>query len=318
MEKEKILLNFYREFIALSQKNLKRGSNFFNQAVISMILGHEFNIETLCSKLTYEKLLLLNLSYNNLENIIGDLDSVHQLLGPFLLINQNEYYVNVLLDNFVLNREILMIRKLEGDLKTQGELSFIRSLLDIKHHNLVDSFFDIFKLNEIYRKGWIKRNVLDEYWESDATHTMQMMAFASAYFCFYDDTNLNQNKILDMIMIHEVGEILADDIVEGDPKHNKKHEIEYESIKNVFSSLERGDYFISLWEEFEQRETKEAKFTYELDKLDPILKAQYLDSALDREDLFEDFFMFEKKRNTFENSKFKKLVYCLEQEMLKK
>lgn len=64
---EKRLLKFYKEVVTLSQKHLRRGSLFLEQAATSMILGHEFAKEKLCSKTAYEKLLLWNLSYNNKE-----------------------------------------------------------------------------------------------------------------------------------------------------------------------------------------------------------------------------------------------------------
>ena len=57
-------------------------------------------------------------------------------------------------------------------------------------------------------------------------------------------------------------------------------------------------------------ETEEAKFVYQLDKIDPVLKAKVLDDVLDRDDLFIDFYTYEENRKTFEQGKLKEL-FCL-------
>lgn len=81
--------------------------------------------------------------------------------------------------------------------------------------------------------------------------------------------------------------------------------------------LKTGAYFISLWEEFEKKETEEALFVYQLDKMDPILKAVFLDLELNRKDLFDDFFSYEKGRNTFKKGKVKKLFQYIENRKVK-
>lgn len=106
--------------------------------------------------------------------------------------------------------------------------------------------------------------------------------------------------------------------MEIDKDHDSKYELEHLAIKNTFTPLQYGTYFISLWEEFEERKTAEARFVYALDKLDPILKAEYLDHELNRDDLFKDFFMYEKNRKTFETGKLKNLFACIEKVYMKK
>ena len=197
-------------------------------------------------------------------------------------------------------------------------ISFTIQLLRIKEENLIAFYQNIAKLKTILRKGWIKRNVQKEYIENDAIHTMQMFALASAYFQVYDRKDFDMKRGFEMIFIHEIGEIIADDIVEGDPKHDTKHVIEHKAIKYIFSLLKNGEYFISLWEEFEERKTEIAKFVYEIDKLDPILKALYLDSALGREDLFAEFCSFEKNRATFEGGYFQELFNFIGKNFLEK
>ncbi len=115
-----------------------------------------------------------------------------------------------------------------------------------------------------------------------------------------------------MILIHEIGEIIAGDTREGDKRKQTRKKIERQAIEKTFSHIKTGDYFISLWEEFEKKETEEAFFTYQLDKIDPILKAVFLDLELNRKDLFPDFLSYEKERGTFERGKVKKLFQYVE------
>ena len=114
-DKEKKLLKFYREMVTLSQKNLRSGSFFLEQAATSMIFGYEFGSERLHSRTAYEKLLLWNLIYNDIGNQEINKTNLLTILGPFSLVNQNNYYTNLLLKEPLLNRELIMISKLAFD-----------------------------------------------------------------------------------------------------------------------------------------------------------------------------------------------------------
>lgn len=143
-----------------------------------------------------------------------------------------------------------------------------------------------------------------DFQENDVIHTMQMCALASAYFRLYKPKNLNCQRTFEMILIHEFGEILAGDILEGSKEHESKSEIEERCIREIFGPLQCGQYFISLWCDFEYKKSNEAKFVYQLDKLDPILKAKFIDNELSQDKLFSDFYGFEEKRRTFEDGCF--------------
>jgi len=164
-------------------------------------------------------------------------------------------------------------------------------------------------MKEIIRSGWIARNVEKSYQENDAVHIMQMFALAMAYFRLDKDINLDKQKVYETILIHEIGETLAGDIREGASDHNTKHDLERKAVIKTFSLLNKGSYFIRLWDKFEERKTEEASFVYQLDKIDPVLRAKILDASLNREDLFADFYNYEEKRKTFENGRVKKLFY---------
>ena len=68
-----------------------------------------------------------------------------------------------------------------------------------------------------------------------------------------------------------------------------------------------------MWKEFEKRESKEANFVYELDKLDPVMKAKCLDEILERNDLLLDFYKYEDQRDTFKKSRLKNIFQSLQE-----
>lgn len=308
--KEEKLLKFYRDLVTLSQKDISSSIVFFEESILSMLLGYEAGREQLRDAKIYEMLLMkhiLNNGSNKTDTFIS--------FGPFLSVDC-DYYYGVLDQYFkespTIFIELELIGRLASDLN-QETSNMATTLVKKAKPEIYSTFQEFLKLKSIIRTGWIKRNVNPDYCESDSTHTMQMFAFASAYFRIYQPKNINFNKVMEMILIHELGEVLAGDIPEGDKQHATKHEIEEKCIRNVFDQLQNGQYFINLWLEFEERQSEEAKFVYMVDKLDPVLKADFLDDELNRNDLFDDFYIYEEKRGTFKDTELEKLFVFLKE-----
>ena len=77
-----------------------------------------------------------------------------------------------------------------------------------------------------------------------------------------------------MCIIHELGEIYAGDYTPYDNiTKEEKHNQERQAIQKVLKSIDFDNDFLDIWEEFEKRETKEAKFVKNLDELEFILQA---------------------------------------------
>ncbi len=321
MSNEEKLLKFYSDFIKISQKDKLSSVICFEELATIMLFGYELNDSTLNNPDVYEMILIWNLTYNNYADEIRD---DYRVLQPFSDIDFVYYYniVKSVSTNFLLWARINMMSKLACDLE-HDNINVASELISKIKPQLVNAFKVLASLKEIMRKGWIKRNVSLEFQENDQMHTIQMMAFISAYFRIYKPTDLNFKKLLEMILIHEVGEALAGDICDdGSLKHLTKHDIEKVCVVETFSPLSCGQYFISLWEEFEERKTKEAKFAYCVDKLDPVLKAKYIEEETNQEGLFKDFYDYEENRGTFTNTPleelFKKLKVQYNKEKVKK
>ncbi|MFA6469192.1 MAG: HD domain-containing protein [Bacteroidota bacterium] len=110
--------------------------------------------------------------------------------------------------------------------------------------------------------------------ESVAEHTWRMSLMAILLFSKLDK-KVNFEKLLKMIIIHDIVEIEAGDtpvplMVGNDLLKRQKEEREKKAIDSVRKQLgdDLGVEFYRLWYEFEAQETYEAKVANALDKLE--------------------------------------------------
>lgn len=89
---------------------------------------------------------------------------------------------------------------------------------------------------------------------------------------------INLHRVIQMLLVHDVVEIDADDTFCYDTEGMAtKEEKEQKAAQRLFRMIPgpKGEEMKGLWEEFEARETPEAKFAAALDRLQPVL-ANYL------------------------------------------
>jgi len=136
----------------------------------------------------------------------------------------------------------------------------------------LELFKYIEKLKVEYRHSWKS----DGKRESVAEHTW-MMAIV-AYFLFDEiDIPLNREKTIKMILIHDLVEIFAEDIpaFEKSERKNRKHENEQKALAQLLSFLPNKKLqqeVSSLWYEFEEKKTNEAKYANAMDKMEVIIQ----------------------------------------------
>jgi len=158
----------------------------------------------------------------------------------------------------------------------------------IPANELVDLFLEIGKLKETIRTGWVKKGVPNP--ESVAEHTYRVALLA---LILSPQLKINQAKSVKISLIHDLGEVLAGDIVWEKGKliissQKEKHETEKVAIKNLFKENPSFKEYIELWEEFEAQDTKEAKAVKLFDKLEMLIQAyEYEKRKLNKEPLQE-------------------------------
>ena len=149
----------------------------------------------------------------------------------------------------------------------------ISTVNDQSIHPITSTYFEFVHLKQLYRRGWLARGIPPERCESVAEHSFGMavtaMILADTLF-----PELETLKILRMVLIHDFGEIYAGDTIPGDQiTAGQKHRAERESLAQIFSQLPNGEEYISLWEEFENGISPEARFVRQIDKLEMALQA---------------------------------------------
>ena len=159
------------------------------------------------------------------------------------------------------------------------------------------NYQNLYKLKNILRKGWLD-NKLPSFGlrcESDAEHIFSTM-FMALNIIENKNLKLDKNKVLFMLLVHEVGECEVGDITPFDGiTVEQKHELENKAVYN-FSKQHNMPEIYSTWCEFEKRLTPEAKFCYAIDKLDAVMQAKMYDEKLGTRNLFTDFYNYEQKR----------------------
>ncbi|HEY3341621.1 MAG TPA: HD domain-containing protein, partial [Anaerolineae bacterium] len=138
---------------------------------------------------------------------------------------------------------------------------------------LVELYFELNQLKQLYRQGWLRRGVPAERCESVAEHTfgMAMLCMFIADACI---PTLDMQKVLRLALLHDFGEIYAGDITPADAvSPEEKHRREREAVQQVFARLPRGAEYLALWQEYEENQTDEARFVKQMDRLEMALQA---------------------------------------------
>ena len=109
--------------------------------------------------------------------------------------------------------------------------------------------------------------------ENDAEHTFHLALMATT-LAEYADAPVNLARVLKMLLVHDLVEIDAGDTFMYDPQAMAgKDERETAAAARIFGLLpeDQGREFRELWEEFETRQSDDARFAAALDRLHPLL-----------------------------------------------
>ncbi|HHU73357.1 MAG TPA: HD domain-containing protein [Clostridiales bacterium] len=129
---------------------------------------------------------------------------------------------------------------------------------------------EVDKLKNIVRQNYL----LDgSRREDDADHSWHL-ALMCVILSEYANEEIDLMKTMTMVLIHDIVEIDAGDTYAYDTKGNEsKRERERKAADRIFNLLpeDQAKMMRSLWDEFEEGKTAEAKFAATLDRLQPYL-----------------------------------------------
>jgi len=136
--------------------------------------------------------------------------------------------------------------------------------------NQLNFMIEIDKVKNIFRKSMLFNT---NRFENDAEHswTISIMCILLKEYANFD---VNIEKVISMLLIHDIVEIDAGDTFLYSSKRNDAHINEEEAAQRIFGLLEldQKEYFLNLWKEFEDRKTNESKFASVFDRLEPLVQ----------------------------------------------
>ena len=142
--------------------------------------------------------------------------------------------------------------------------------------NVINYYVLCNKLKDVIRTGWTTWHIKRSRVESVAEHIYgtQMLAIAMYSEYKYDIDIL---KVIYMLAIHELGEIIIGDLTLFQITREEKQKIEREAVHKILSCLADKEIIEKLFLEFDKKETKEAIFAYQCDKLECDIQCKLYD-----------------------------------------
>lgn len=125
----------------------------------------------------------------------------------------------------------------------------------LKEEKIINYYVLCNKLKDIVRSGWKVWNIKRERVESIAEHIYGVQ----------------------MLAIHELGETVIGDLTQFEIDSKSKEIIEHKAVHTILDGLIEGKKLEELFLEFDAKETKEAIFAYQCDKLECDLQSKLYD-----------------------------------------
>ena len=155
------------------------------------------------------------------------------------------------------------------------------------------SFFElVVQLKSVKRAGWVLKAGISNP-ESVSDHTYSMCAIG---MILSDMLGLDTERVMKMIMIHDLAESIIGDYMLGEIARKKKRTDERKAMTYILYQMPvavRSNYK-GIWKEYQSNKTQLARFVHKLDKLEMAMQAiwyinegypnnmlfQFLDSAI--------------------------------------
>ncbi len=153
---------------------------------------------------------------------------------------------------------------------------------------ILDFFKTAANLKKISRQGWIDKLSLDNP-ESVADHSYLMAVIGMV---ISDLQKYNSEKILNMILLHDLAESKIGDYTPDQLSNEKKSKLEnnafHEIIKNLPDSIK--SQYLQIWNEYQENNSLESKFVHQIDRLEMALQAKIYEKEGHSQEKLESFF----------------------------
>jgi putative hydrolases of HD superfamily len=136
---------------------------------------------------------------------------------------------------------------------------------------MLDFLLTCGNLKRIKRTGWLNHGIKEAESIADHMHRMSILAMS------LKDPNIDKYKLIKMAIVHDLAEAVAGDITpdQGVSKE-AKFKLEFDGIQLFKAQLNGSPFSLeieSLWLEYENGTSPEAKVCKDFDKYEMILQA---------------------------------------------
>ncbi|MFI1200253.1 HD family hydrolase [Streptomyces sp. NPDC020883] len=134
----------------------------------------------------------------------------------------------------------------------------------------IEFIIEVDRLKDVFRRSPL---LAADRRENDAEHSWHL-ALMTLVLAEYADEPIDTGKVLALVVLHDLVEIYAGDTFLYDTAAAAdQREREQAAADRLFALLptDQQDHFRSLWDEFEERRTPEARFAKAMDRLQPLL-----------------------------------------------
>ena len=169
---------------------------------------------------------------------------------------------------------------------------------------MIEDFFKTAaNLKNISRQGWIDKLSLENP-ESVADHTFSMAVIGMV---ISDLENLNSEKVLKMILLHDIAESKVGDIVPDKMSFEEKQRLENLAFDEIIKTLPESiiPNYVEIWKEYQENNSTESKFVHQIDKLEMALQAKIYQSQGHSKEKLELF--IESAKSSMTHPKLKEL-----------
>ena len=136
--------------------------------------------------------------------------------------------------------------------------------------NQLEFAVEIDKMKQIFRINLLADGSRRE---NDAEHSWHF-AIMAMLLEEYSAEKVDIGRVIKIALVHDLVEVYAGDTYAYDAKGNEdKEEREKQAAEKLFGMLEpaQAEFFRSLWDEFEEKSTPEAKYANAIDRIQPLM-----------------------------------------------
>ncbi len=154
---------------------------------------------------------------------------------------------------------------------------------------IINFFKSAANLKKIHRQGWIDKLSIKNP-ESVAEHSYSMAIMGMV---ISDMENHNSEKILKMILLHDLAESEIGDYTPGEISIKKKKVLEGKAFSKIIENLPNNmkTEYQKLWDEYQKSDSIEAKIVHQLDRLEMVLQAKIYQSEGHSKEKLTPFFV---------------------------